>query len=69
MVTVIGVIAGLGGALALARLMASLVFQTSPLDARVMAGSVLFMAIVAAAAAWLPARWATHTDPREVLQS
>jgi predicted permease len=67
-VTLIGIIAGLAGALGLAKLMASLVFQTSPLDPRVLAGAVLFMALVAGLAAYLPARRATLVEPREVLQ-
>lgn len=67
-VTAIGVVAGLLGALALARLMASLVFRISPLDPQVLAGAAAFMAVVAAIAAYLPARRATQVDPREVLQ-
>jgi ABC-type antimicrobial peptide transport system permease subunit len=68
-VTLIGVVLGMLGALALARVMASMLFQISPLDPRVIAGAIFFMSLIAAFAAWLPARWATRTDPREVLQS
>lgn len=68
-VTLIGLAAGLIGAMALKRVMASMVFQVSPLDPPVIAAAVGFMALIAALAAWVPARWATRNDPREVLQS
>ena len=67
-VTAIGIVAGLAGALALARVMASLVFRISPLDPSVLVGTVAFMALVAGIAAYLPARRATMVDPREVMQ-
>lgn len=64
----IGIAAGLLGAVALARVMAALVFQVSPLDPPVLVGTVAFMAAVAGIAAYLPARRATMVDPREVMQ-
>ncbi|MDB4874810.1 MAG: permease [Gemmatimonadetes bacterium] len=67
-VTAVGVAVGLAGALALSRVMQSLVFQVSPTDPHVLVGAAVFMALVAAAAAYLPARRATSVDPREVLQ-
>ncbi|HKV74188.1 MAG TPA: ABC transporter permease [Gemmatimonadales bacterium] len=67
-VTAIGIVAGLLGAVGLARVMASLVFHVSPLDPVVLAGTVLFMACVAAVAAWAPAWRATRVDVREILQ-
>jgi putative ABC transport system permease protein len=66
--TVIGIAAGLFGAIALSKVIASLLFGTSALDPLVLAGAVLFMGLVAAIAAWFPARRATAVDPRTVLQ-
>ncbi len=66
--TVIGIAAGLFGAIALSKVIASLLFGTSALDPVVLAGAVLFMGLVAAIAAWFPARRATAVDPRTVLQ-
>jgi putative ABC transport system permease protein len=67
-VTAIGTVAGLIGALALSRLMASIVFQVSPFDPIVLAGAALFMLVVSSIAAYLPARRATIVDPRSALQ-
>ena len=67
-VTAIGIVAGLAGALALARVMAAMVFQISPLNPQVLAGAVLFMSLVAGLAAYFPAHRATNVEPREVLQ-
>jgi putative ABC transport system permease protein len=68
-VTALGIAFGLLGALGLSRLIESLLFGTSPLDPRVLAGAVLFMLLVAAAAAYFPARRATTVDPRLALQT
>ena len=67
-VTASGLIAGLMGAVALSRLMASIVFRVSPFDPAVMAGAAAFMLLVAGAAAYLPARSATALDPRSALE-
>ena len=67
-VTAIGVVAGVLGATALSRVMASLVFRVSPMDPRVMAAAALFLVLVAGLAAYLPARRATAVAPRTVLQ-
>ncbi len=66
--TVIGIGVGLCGAMVLSKVIASLLFGTSALDPLVLAGAVVFMALVAAIAAWFPARRATAVDPRTVLQ-
>lgn len=66
--TAIGVVVGLVGAIASSRLLASLVFEVSALDPRVLGAVALIMAGVAALAAYLPARHATSLDPRTVLQ-
>ena len=64
----IGTLAGIAGALALSKLMASIVFQVSPFDPVVLAGAALFMLVVASIAAYLPARRATATTPASALQ-
>ncbi len=68
LVTAVGIGIGLVGSLALSKLMVSLLFHVSPIDPRVLAGAVLFLVIVAGAAAYLPAHRATAVDPRTVLQ-
>jgi putative ABC transport system permease protein len=67
-VTAIGTGIGLLGAVAVSRLMASLVFEVDPLDPTVIAGAALFMGVVAAFAAYLPAYRATSVEPSIVLQ-
>ncbi len=67
-VTGIGIAVGLVGALALSRLMVSMLFQVSPFDPRVLIGAVAFMAVVAGLAAYLPVHRATGLDPRTALQ-
>ena len=67
-VTAIGVAIGLLGAVALSRVLASLVFGVSTLDPRVLAAAAVFMGVVAAFAAYLPAHRATSVEPSSVLQ-
>ena len=67
-VAAIGLAVGLVGAAATTRLMASLVFQVSPLDPRVLGSAAVFMTLVAAAAAYLPAMRAAKTDPADTLR-
>ncbi|HET7023987.1 MAG TPA: ABC transporter permease [Gemmatimonadales bacterium] len=68
-IAAVGIGFGLVGAAALTRLMASLVFRMNPLDPGVLVVAVVFMGLVAAVAAYLPAYRATAVDPREVLQA
>ncbi len=63
-----GTAIGLLGAAATARVMQSLIFRVQPLEPTVLAAAAAFMAVVAATAAYLPARRATRVDPRRVLQ-
>ena len=67
-VTAVGLAVGLVGAVALSRVMRSMVFHVTPLDPRVLVGAAAFMGVVAAFAAWLPAYRATVVDPRTALQ-
>ncbi|MEO7083157.1 MAG: ABC transporter permease, partial [Gemmatimonadaceae bacterium] len=67
-VTGVGIAIGLVGAGLAAKLMASVLFETSPLDASVLVAAVLSMTAVASLAAYLPARRATGVTPRAALQ-
>ncbi len=67
-VVAVGVAIGLAAALPLSRLMAALLFRVSPLDPRVIAGSIAFTVLVAAVAAYLPAHRATGVNPRSIMQ-
>ena len=65
----IGVALGLGGALALARLLRSELFEVSALDPVTLLGSAVVLVGVAAAATWVPARRATRVSPMEALRA
>jgi putative ABC transport system permease protein len=59
----IGVTLGLAGAAAVSRIVSSLLFGVSPLDALTFVGVSLLLAIVAMLACYLPARKAIKVDP------
>jgi putative ABC transport system permease protein len=61
--TAVGVVAGLAGALALTRLMQTLLFGVGASDPATLAGVVMLIAAVAAAASLIPAVRATRIDP------
>jgi predicted permease len=63
-----GVILGLGGALALTRLLRSELFEVSPNDPISLVGAAAVLVLVAALATWLPAQRATRISPMEVLR-
>jgi putative ABC transport system permease protein len=58
-----GLLAGTGGALALTRLLSSLLFGVKPADPRALAAVSLLLAVVAPVAGYIPARRATRIDP------
>ena len=65
---ILGIVLGLGGAFALTRLMASLLFQVDPGDPAIFAAVTAVLAAVALVAALLPARKAARVDPTVALR-
>ena len=66
--TTIGIVVGLAGALALNRLIASLLFGVQPTDVTTIVAVVGTITLVAAVACWLPAWRASRVDPNIVLR-
>ena len=64
----IGVAGGVAAALALTRLMGSLLFDIQPGDGPTMIGAAVTISLVAALACWLPAWRASRLDPNVVLR-
>ncbi|MGC1297002.1 MAG: ABC transporter permease [Alloacidobacterium sp.] len=66
--TVIGVIAGLAIAVAMGRLIASMLYGLKSYDPLTLSGAALFLGIIALAASWIPARRAASVDPIKALR-
>jgi predicted permease len=66
--TLTGVLFGFGGAVALTRVIKSLLFQVSPTDPLTFAGIALLLILVALAASYVPAHRATRIDPMSALR-
>jgi putative ABC transport system permease protein len=66
--TAIGLIAGLGGAIASTRWLETLLFGVAPRDAISLAAAASVLGLVALAAAWIPARRAARVDPLVALR-
>ncbi len=64
----IGLLIGIGTALALGRLLQALLFEMRPSDPLVLASVALVLATAAALACFAPARRATHVDPSIALR-
>jgi putative ABC transport system permease protein len=65
----IGIVVGIGVAIGLARLMTSMLFQVSPLDALTYAAVSLVLLAAAVLASYLPARRASSLNPIEALRA
>jgi ABC-type antimicrobial peptide transport system permease subunit len=65
----VGVVIGVGAALALTRVMASLLFEVSPADPITFAGISLLLTFVSLLACYLPARRASRVDPIVALRN
>jgi putative ABC transport system permease protein len=65
----VGVAAGLAGALATSRVLSTLLFGVSPADPVSLGGACLVLLLVAALAAYIPARRATRVDPVQALRA
>ena len=66
---IVGVIVGIGGALALTRVMKNLLFGVPATDSATFAGIAVLLVVVALAAGYLPARKAVRIDPAAALRS
>ncbi len=66
--TVIGLVLGVGGALALTRLVATLLFGVTPTDLLTFVGVSMTLVVVALLACYIPARMATQVDPLTALR-
>ena len=64
----LGILIGLAGALALSRLITTLLFGVYPNDPVSFAAIAALLALVAFLATWLPARRATQVDPLTALR-
>ncbi|HZV88555.1 MAG TPA: ABC transporter permease [Candidatus Binatus sp.] len=64
----LGIAFGIAGALALTRLMASLLFEVKPTDPATFTGVAILLALVALAACYIPARRAMRADPMAALR-
>jgi ABC-type antimicrobial peptide transport system permease subunit len=65
----LGIVAGLAGALALSRLVTSLLFGVEPMDATTLGAVIPIIAAVAVVACWVPAWRAARLDPNVVLRA
>jgi predicted permease len=65
---IVGAVVGLASAVALGRLIASMLFGLKPYDPVTLVGASLLLVLVALAASWIPARRAAHIDPIKALR-
>ena len=66
--TALGTVLGLAGALALTRILRSLLFGISATDPTTLVSVTLLLAVVAFLACYFPARRAANVDPMEALR-
>ena len=67
--TLIGIALGMVGSFAVARLIASLLFGTTPTDPATFAGMAALLGAVALMAGYIPAHRASRIDPMTALRS
>jgi putative ABC transport system permease protein len=67
--TTIGIVLGLAGAAAMARIATSLLFGISPVDLFTYVGVTVLLVVVALAACWIPAWRAARLDPMATLRT
>jgi len=67
--TTVGVVCGLAAALALGRLVRSLLFETAPTDAIALATPVVLLLVVGIVSSWAPGRAAARVDPMDALRA
>jgi predicted permease len=67
--TIVGIVVGVAGAIAVSRLMESLLFGVQPTDAPTMTTVIATILIVGAVACWLPAWRASRLNPNLVLRA
>ncbi len=65
---IVGILAGAGAALGLARLVKSMLYGIQPWDPTTIIGGVLILLTVALAASWIPARRAAGVQPMKALR-
>jgi predicted permease len=66
--TVIGIVLGLAGAFALTRFLATLLYGVTSTDAVTLSGAVVFLALAALVATYLPIRRAVRIDPMDAVR-
>jgi len=64
----IGVVIGLGAAVAVTRLIATMLYGLAPTDPLTISSAVMLMVIVAGLAGYIPARRAARVDPMVALR-
>ena len=65
----LGVAVGLVGAVLATRVLGALLYDVSPTDPATLGGVALLLVLLAAVAAWVPARRASRVDPTEALRA
>jgi ABC-type antimicrobial peptide transport system permease subunit len=68
-IALVGVAAGLVGAMAVTRVLSALLFGVAPADVPTLAAAAAALMVVALAASWIPARRASVIDPAGVLRA
>jgi predicted permease len=64
----VGIVAGVGAALLLTRLVKSMLYGIEPYDPATLGGGALLLLLAALAASWIPARRAARVQPMEALR-